>query len=253
MYEGNAKEIATSKPLTFVVKSGKAVVSDPCYAKGTWCAKELENVRNGKWHAVVVYSDEGEWGIRVSKLRAWHESQGNELGPDQSFWDRLEDKFELGVDSGQMSIFDSEAYPQDPHKDQAFYDKVCEWTLSGPEEEELIKFGVYKPTGELHSKSGKDWITFQDEKHNEGKCCLRRGFDFEAAELDKDKLVEYIQQNGYGSFGGDEGGVASSSGFGDGGYPGMVVKDHYVPTHDVVGIAVDFICEGDEDEDGEDQ
>ena len=34
----------------FEVKSGKLMVSDPCYKKDTWCQKVLNDVRNGKWN-----------------------------------------------------------------------------------------------------------------------------------------------------------------------------------------------------------
>ena len=103
MYEGNLKSLGCPKPQSFSVESGAVFVSDPCYQLDTWCAKKLTDVRNGKWLATVEYSNEGSWGIRVARLIAWH----SDLGNDPEALEFFEPIFgTLGVDSGQMSIFD---------------------------------------------------------------------------------------------------------------------------------------------------
>jgi len=92
---------------TFVVTSGKFVVSDPCYKRGTWCMGVLDNVRNGKWEAEAVRSNEGSWGERVAELIAY---TGRAPKRDAA-WEKCE--FEIGVDSGQAGIFDDAHYRVD--------------------------------------------------------------------------------------------------------------------------------------------
>lgn len=48
---------------TFKSKSGKFIVSDPCYKKG-------------EWRSFLNISDEGDWGNRVAELIVVHENIG---------------------------------------------------------------------------------------------------------------------------------------------------------------------------------
>lgn len=87
---------------TFEVKSGKVIVSDPCYTRGTWCAGSLE-VPNGIWEASTEESDEGSWGIRTASLIA--KLKGSKDLP----WTKT--NIHVGVDSGQAGIFCDSVYP----------------------------------------------------------------------------------------------------------------------------------------------
>lgn len=183
-------------------------VSDPCYSKTTWCAGVLD-VKVGQWHGSVAYSDEGKHGIRVSQLMVWHEELDiEEPGRDFPLCNELID-IECGVDSGQMSFWEEDKYPNDPGKDDTFYDMVCNWTLHTPSNQSLLDFGVYIPTG----------IN---------------------ADIDYDKLKEFIKERGFGSFGGNESGVVSCTGYGDGGYPCSVQRNEQ---GEIVAAKVDFIEE----------
>ena len=84
---------------TFKVESGKVTISDPCYSKGTWCAGEVPAV-NGSWKAEAELNGEG----RVMVLTAG-------LSTAKGKWEQT--KIDGGVDSGQMSIFDSKFYLDD--------------------------------------------------------------------------------------------------------------------------------------------
>ena len=108
---------------TFELKSGKIVISDPCYDRATWCGIYGRKAMNGTWETDIGISDEGEWGKRVSVLVAKH-------GDFASRHD-WEDYGTVGVDSGQMSIFDSNAYKDgegEADKDGTFYNRCCRET-----------------------------------------------------------------------------------------------------------------------------
>jgi hypothetical protein len=100
---------------TFRIDSGTAVVSDPCYTPGTWCAAELSDCATGEWMAGIALSDEDWWGIRVSELLA----VSSKVSPE-SPWEEHSD---LGVDSGQMSIFERNDYRGGDHG--SWYDAIC--------------------------------------------------------------------------------------------------------------------------------
>lgn len=122
---------------TFEVVSGKLVVSDPCYERDIWCAGTLENVRNGEWNASADYVNVEDWGRRVSKLIAQHMDC-----PDDNSLIRRGTLFEVGVDSGQAGIFDSQHYQDgsillqhQPHataeeRKEAWYTYCCNLTLA---------------------------------------------------------------------------------------------------------------------------
>lgn len=107
----------------------KVMVSDPCYGLGTWCQGVLENVLSGVYDCNVEYSDEGDWGTRVSAIEVTHEScRGKFIALE------CED-FEVGVDSGQAGIFDYEYYAkyhmdamEREHVSDDWYDMVCDLT-----------------------------------------------------------------------------------------------------------------------------
>lgn len=102
----------------FEVSSGTLILSDPCYERGIWCAEEVP-ARMGKWHGYAEVSDEGAWGKRVSRLVAYSDDVDDEEGADVA-------SYELGVDSGQMSIVDSAYYGGG--SGSGWYMSVCDVT-----------------------------------------------------------------------------------------------------------------------------
>jgi hypothetical protein len=87
---------------TFEIKSGKVIVSDPCYDRETWCQGKLDNVLNGTWKAILYIYDEGEWGKRVGHILVHHVDHPISLDHDE--WEQQD--FDVGVDSGQAGIYD---------------------------------------------------------------------------------------------------------------------------------------------------
>lgn len=99
---------------TFEVSSGKLIVTDPCYERGTWCAGQLDKVRNGTWVGHVMRVDETKStypdGIRNAELHAYH----TDLKKLPTRWTKT--KVHVGVDSGQAGMFDEVKYPHGKHE-----------------------------------------------------------------------------------------------------------------------------------------
>lgn len=78
----------------FEMTSGRMLISDPCYDKGTYCTHTLD-VPDGIWTAFIKELDR-----RISELivmwRCWSYN-----GP----WEKI-DAADIGVDSGQCGMFD---------------------------------------------------------------------------------------------------------------------------------------------------
>lgn len=94
---------------------GGLVIADPCYldegiSKNGRFGVVYVPDGSGKWTGTVEYSDEGEWGERVSHLRAERKNAMPTI--------RYEQIGPLGVDSGQMSIIPADRTPLD-------YDGLC--------------------------------------------------------------------------------------------------------------------------------
>ena len=104
---------------TFMIKSDLMVVSDPCYARGTWCAGEIK-AKSGLWHAKVFKGVMDDWGNRVLKLKAVHGSVPMDTQPTEQC------DFEVGVDSGQAGLFDPAHYNSES---EAWYDNISHLTL----------------------------------------------------------------------------------------------------------------------------
>jgi hypothetical protein len=136
---------------TFEVKSGRLLVTDPCYKIGTWCQGTLESVRNGTWHACVERQNLNDWGIRNWKIRITHSDFLNKK-PD------VATDIDVGVDSGQAGFFDRAEYPKgNPDTNplfQAFYDKICKITWGDFDQSDddfpnagILPFGVVSSSG----------------------------------------------------------------------------------------------------------
>jgi hypothetical protein len=211
----------------------KVMVSDPCYGLGTWCQGVLENVLPGVYDCNVEYSDEGDWGVRVSAIEVTHEScRGKFIALN------LED-FEVGVDSGQAGIFDYEYYAkyhmdatERPHVDDDWYDMVCDLTLT------YIPNPDYE---EFHWESTDDSIDPIDN--------LLAKWDAHEEYMESIKSRKYLSKSDGNIT--DGLGLVSSSGYGDGGYNCWTARNE---DGKIVAIRVEFITEDDyEDEDYEEE
>lgn len=135
-------DIKTKDMKTFEVKSGKIVISDPCYTRDTWCQKVLDNVKNGIWNVETTESYDGR--IASIHTRLNHSSIKS--------YEYVND---LGVDSGQLGIFDDSIYPKGD-KDSGefeyddkncFYGKCCDKTLGDEQFGIVDNLGVVSSSG----------------------------------------------------------------------------------------------------------
>lgn len=187
---------------TFEVKSGKLVVTDPCYDRGTWCMGTLENVKNGVWHAYTEHVDEGPWGKRVSKLVICHVDHPSDLGQ------RMERaNFEVGVDSGQAGFFDDAVYPigdrgedGEFNKDD-FYDECCHATVGEDSRSPKSKgtdAGIIRGAGVVSSSGfgdgSYDCLIFK----NEAGEVVAAEIEF-IGDYDEDEEEDELQCHGCGS------------------------------------------------------
>jgi hypothetical protein len=109
---------------TFELKSGKLLVSDPCYTDISWCQLGVERAKIGTWKASIVVDEVSGWGERVHQLLAVHSSFTG-----QETWTK-EGK-DIGVDSGTAGIFDVEQYPfREGNRRDEFYEACGAHTLS---------------------------------------------------------------------------------------------------------------------------
>jgi len=122
----------------FEITSGKAVLSDPCYELGTWCQGIVDNVKNGKWVAILEQSDRE---LMTS----------GDLLP-----------FNGGVDSGQFGHFDYANYRKDEtaidlpkvwedewesQEGDKFYRACCFQTLEKEDRFGVLPFGCVSSSG----------------------------------------------------------------------------------------------------------
>jgi hypothetical protein len=104
---------------SFSVESGTLHISDPCYAKMK-DGIDVE-VAKGKWHAFIRHKKYDSWFTRgderVGELLAFHEygsSRNDDRNYNEPNWKKIGS---VGVDSGQMSIFDKKFYRDDKEAD----------------------------------------------------------------------------------------------------------------------------------------
>lgn len=94
--------------MKFEVKSGKLILSDPCYEYPTWC-QGIVNAKNGMWVTEVIQENG-----RIASIMAFHKGTAITMP-------KLKDKlfnapalpFIGGVDSGQFGYFDFDFYRND--------------------------------------------------------------------------------------------------------------------------------------------
>lgn len=104
------------KLASFEIKSGEAMISDPCYPIGTWCQGVVHNVKNGTWQASVcrvteiIPIDKEEYkDIRNAILFAHHKDHEVNMLDDK--WITLD--IDIGVDGGSAGIYDYASYGKD--------------------------------------------------------------------------------------------------------------------------------------------
>lgn len=102
----------------FYIKSGKMIISDPCYdppeiKEGMDSCNAILPVKIGKWIPTVFITE--NWGTRISKIVVKHE----DTPPYEDFHQYLNkdnennDENTLGVDSGQLGFFDQLHFKDD--------------------------------------------------------------------------------------------------------------------------------------------
>lgn len=204
-----------------ITLGARVMVSDPCYGLGTWCQGVLENVLPGQYDCNVEYSDEGDWGIRVSAIEVSHESyRGKFIALDH-------EDFDVGVDSGQAGIFDYDYYAkyhmdatERPHVNDDWYDMVCDKTYVSVKNPNYEKF---------------DWDKYLDCDYDVMHNAL-----MEYEDSDKSQYCFHkFDGNTVDNFG-----LVSSSGYGDGGYNCWTAKNE---DGKIITIRVEFITEDEED------
>jgi len=148
----------------FEITSGKAVLSDPCYELGTWCQGVIDNVKNGKWVAILEQSDEGAWGTRNSILMSLNvEAMKNNPKLEMQLMSSGELlSFDGGVDSGQFGHFDFANYRKDEtavdlpkvwddewesQEGDKFYRACCFQTLEKEDSFGVLPFGCVSSSG----------------------------------------------------------------------------------------------------------
>ena len=94
----------TSRYIGEITLGKDVCVSDPCYNRDTWCMTVLKNVKPGRWEVRASIDTIDTWGERCYILELFHRtvSQNENL--------KWEEHFELGVDSGTMSVIDDAFY-----------------------------------------------------------------------------------------------------------------------------------------------
>lgn len=144
----------------FSIKAGKAIVSDPCYDRGTWCAGLLENVLDGSWTGLVLKSDEGNWGKRVAELIAHHDDY-----PLNRMQFKEKTDIDVGVDSGQAGIYCDTEFRggEDDYGDGGWYDTCCKLTLDTSHHAGVLPGGVVSSSG--YGDGGYDAFVERNEEN----------------------------------------------------------------------------------------
>ena len=214
----------TTENKGIITLGDKVMVSDPCYGLGTWCQGVLENVLPGQYDCNVEYSDEGDWGTRVSAIEVTH------VDYDRCILDEELEKFEVGVDSGQAGIFDYEYYAKyhmdvtdRPHVNDDWYDMVGNLTYTHTPNPDYEEF---------HWENTDDSFENLLEKF--------KAFDEYRESIKSQKYLSKLDGNTTDGFG-----LVSSSGYGDGGYYCWTCRNE---EGKVVSIRVEFIGEDEEEE-----
>jgi hypothetical protein len=167
-------DMKTIKNLGWVTLSDKAVVSDPSYDRDVCCMQTEIPVKPGKYRAMVLLSDEKEWGVRVASLVLVHTTH---QGSPKKDWETI--CLPIGVDSGQCGIFDDTVYPQSkgyPNAEQ-FYDECCRLTMS----DEFA--GILKNGKGVVTSSGFGDGYYELLAKKDGDCCVALMLDYDLVNM----------------------------------------------------------------------
>jgi hypothetical protein len=139
----------------FQIQTEEVIVGDPCYTlKDEKLIVRLPTIVNGSWAGYVdKITDENNREV-VKTLYAFHQSH-KDVSLDyvnNLYW--FDSRFFVGVDSGQVAIFDAEAYQKDELIDYdpkfpdgtKWYRACCDITLS-PQQAGILPGGVITRSG----------------------------------------------------------------------------------------------------------
>ncbi len=190
--------------LGIIELSDSVVVSDPCYSLGTWCSAILENiVKPGKYHGFMNKADTS-WDRRVTDLWVVHEDYLDVYPND------LDEKTDIGVDSGGAGIFDFDYYNKyhpildDDGPSSQWYDRQFDLRYDYDIDGKPIIEKIHPIKGYFYTEQER-----RDGISLDGKC------------------------------------VVSFSGYGDGSYSLYTASDK---DGKIIGIRIEFIGDNDEDE-----
>lgn len=124
-------------------------VTDPCYNTDVWCMALIKNLKKGLYKCFGFVSDEGDWGMRNSRLTIVNADYTDKV----LSYDFL--GYNIGVDSGQAGFFDKAYYEKyhngeyvdDNPDDNAWYNRVCDITLNGDNCGTIDNKGVVSSSG----------------------------------------------------------------------------------------------------------
>ena len=215
----------------FHLTSNQLRVTDPCYTKGTWCAGVLENILPGSWIAekVVASNEEtGGWGDRIAELCIWH---GDYIGNVDA---HELTEIHVGVDSGQAGFFDESQYPEGETGEymdlDTFYGKVCEGTK-----------GEYRIT--VEQMFDEETVQHMIESYaKDGKTLPETFIEHMRTATRTRSEPDYLGIANVGF------GVATHSGYGDGGYNCYIGRND---KGEIVAARIVFISDDEDDEDDE--
>jgi hypothetical protein len=132
----------------FQVRSGTLRVTDPCYSRDIDAAGVIPNAAVGTWRASVTPAK--GYPRRVAAL---HADYLGHMGPTLLVRFAPKDGGRgLGVDSGQMGVFDDSLYPESTgeYSDSgSIYSRICEMT-------ELREMGLVDDWGAVSSTGWGD-------------------------------------------------------------------------------------------------
>lgn len=110
---------------TFEIISGSVVISDPCYTLDSWCSYKVK-CQDGQYTASVVKKKVNSWGERIHELEAILSTKLDNC----NYWKDVQSA-DIGVDSGQAGIFDSNFYQNNEAVKESDFGSEP-WDCDGP-------------------------------------------------------------------------------------------------------------------------
>lgn len=113
------------------IKLSKEVyLTDPCYNIKTWCQELLKNVKEGEWLVYYEYKQFDDDMQQLVILSLAHEDYGYSIFSET--YDEIQESSILGVDSGNIGVFDKEYYEKyhynDSINDEWYDNTICNFT-----------------------------------------------------------------------------------------------------------------------------